>query len=583
MAVLEQFKRLVLSLSVRQRILIVLAALMVAGGLWWLARWNKDRDFKPLYTGLSGEDAGAIVAKLKESGTEYRIVDNGQAVQVPSAKVNELRLAMASAGLPKSGRIGYELFDKMNFGQTDFAEQVNYRRALEGELERTIMSVAEIEQARVHLSFAKDSLFTESKQSAKASVLVKLKEGRKLVSANVEAVKNLIASAVEGLQPELVSVVDSSGRTLGVDAKLSADEAVTDRMLEFRKKIEANLLEKVKNTLEPLLGPQRFRAGVTVDCDFSSGDQSEETFDPNKSVMVNSQRSEDTGSTVTTGGVPGTQPNLPRPPARAANGGGAINRRTENISFQTSRMVKHLKLPEGTLRRVSVSVLLDQRSHWDVVAGKPKMVLDPPTPQQLKTLKDVVSGAVGIDTARGDQVVLETMPFDVTLTAQPPPGLVPPPPGAKPGAPAIPADPAEPLWKQRNIQIMAGAVVGGLLVLGALIMIWKKGRNKTKKTSQTTVEAGADAIEGKKAGTTDDPAKQIPEAPPSSPEQFEKKEAEEALLAAQLEKEVLAGITLPESTSKKGEVLKKHIRDEIKKSPEQIANVVRTWLNANAE
>ena len=585
MEVIEQIKRLVLSLSMRQRILIVLAALMVAGGLWWLARWNKDRDFKPLYTGLSGEDAGAIVAKLKESGTEYRIVDNGQAVQVPSAKVNELRLAMASAGLPKSGRIGYELFDKMNFGQTDFAEQVNYRRALEGELERTIMSVAEIEQARVHLSFAKDSLFTESKQSAKASVLVKLKEGRKLVSANVEAVKNLIASAVEGLQPELVSVVDSSGRTLGVDAKLSADEAVTDRMLEFRKKIEANLLEKVKNTLEPLLGAQRFRAGVTVDCDFSSGDQSEETFDPNKSVMVSSQRSEDTGSTVTTGGVPGTQPNLPRPPARAANGGGAINRRTETISFQTSRMVKHLKLPEGTLKRVSVSVLLDQRSHWDVVAGKAKMVLDPPTPQQLKTLKEVVSGVVGIDTARGDQVVMETMPFDVTLAAQPPPGLVPLPPGpagAKPGAPATPAGPAEPLWMQRNIQIIAGAVVGGLLVVGALLVIWKKMRNK-KKGSRVTVEGGADAIAGRKSGTTDDPAKQIPEAPPSSPEQLETKAAEEALLAAQLEKEVLAGIKLPESTSKKGEVLKKHIRDEIKKSPEQIANVIRTWLNANTD
>ena len=223
MPLVEQLKNLVESLPIRQRILIVAAALLAAGGLWWLAHWNKERDFKPLYTGLSGEDAGAIVTKLKESGTEFRIVDNGGAVQVPSAKVNELRLAMASAGLPKSGRIGYELFDKMNFGQTDFAEQVNYRRALEGELERTIMSVAEIEQARVHLSFAKDSLFTESKQAAKASVLVKLKEGKKLISANVEAVRNLISSAVEGLQADMVSVVDSKGQLLSVDAKPTAE------------------------------------------------------------------------------------------------------------------------------------------------------------------------------------------------------------------------------------------------------------------------------------------------------------------------------------------------------------------------
>ena len=580
MAIVDQLKRLLQSLSTRQRILIGMAAVLVAGGLWWLAHWNKERDFKPLYTGLSGEDAGAIVTKLKESGTEYRIVDNGGAVQVPSAKVNELRLALASAGLPKSGRIGYELFDKMNFGQTDFAEQVNYRRALEGELERTIMSMAEIEQARVHLSFAKDSLFTESKQSAKASVLAKVKEGKKLSSPNVEAMKNLIASAVEGLQPEMVSVVDSKGQTLGVDTKLSLEEGATDRMLEFRKKVEQNLLEKVKSTLEPILGPQRFRAGVTVDCDLTSGDQSEETFDPNKSVMVNSQRSEDSGTTATTGGIPGVQPNLPRPPARALNGGGTVNRRTENISFQTSRVVRHMKLPEGTLKRVSVSVLLDQRSHWDVVAGKAKLVMDPPTPAEMKSLKDVVSAVVGIDTARGDLVVVETLPFDATRAAQPPPGLIPAPPAPALPPGAKPADPGEPLWKQQKLQIIAGAVVGGLVVLGALFMLWKKKRNK-KKGANVKVEHGAEAIEGKNSATDAGSPKQLPDSTPAqTPQELEKKAAEEAQLAAQQEKEVLAGIKLPETTTKKGEVLKKHIRDEIKKSPEAIANVVRTWLNS---
>ena len=571
---IEQLKLLFQSLSVRQRLLIALAAVSVGAGLWALAHWNKERDFKPLYTGLAGEDAGAIVAKLKESGTEYRIVEGGSVVQVPSSKVNEARLQMASAGLPKSGRIGFELFDKMNFGQTDFAEQVNYRRALEGELERSIMTMAEIEQARVHLSFAKDSLFTESKQSAKASVLVRLKTGKNLIPQNVDAVRNLVSSAVEGLQSDLVAVVDSKGQVMRGSAKVGGEEETSDRMLEYRKKMERNLLEKVNSTLEPLLGAQRFRAGVTVDCDFTSGDQSEETFDPNKSVMVNSQRSEDNGTTASTGGLPGTQSNLPRPPARPLSGAGILSRRSESVSFQTSRMVKHLKLPEGTLKRMSVSVLVDQRSHWEVVSGKPKLVMDPPTAAQLKTVKDVVSGVVGADAARGDQVVVETMAFEGTLAAEPPPGLLPAPPAAplKPNTPAAP----EPLWMQQKIQIIAGATVGVLVLLGVLVMFWKKSKRKKGNLKAETTTA---SIEGHRSATGD-PGKQIQ---PGDAEDPERKAAKEALVAAQQEKEVLAGIKLPDTTTKKGEVLKKHIRDEIKKSPESIAHVMRTWLNATHE
>ena len=564
---MDQLKRLVQSLSVRQRILIVAAAVLVGFGLWALAHWNKERDFKPLYTGLTGEDAGAIVAKLKESGTEYRIPENGGMVLVPSSKVAELRLQMASVGLPKSGRIGYELFDKMNFGQTDFAEQVNYRRALEGELERSIMSMGEIEQARVHLSFAKDSLYTESKEPAKASVLAKLKVGKKLSTANVDAVRHLISSAVEGLQPDLVSVVDSSGQLMRGSVKQGSEEETSNRMLEFRKKIEQNLLEKVNATLEPLLGAQRFRAGVTVDCDFSSGDQSEETFDPNKSVMLNSQRSEDTGTTTTTGGVPGTQPNLPRPPARPLNGSGVVSRRTENVSFQTSRVVRHMKLPEGTLKRVSVSVLVDQRLHWEVAAGKAKRVFDPPTAEELSVVKSLVSGVVGVDPTRGDQVVVQTLPFDVTLASEPPPNLIPPP--SEPRPTAGPAVPSEPLWKQKNVRLIAGASLVGLVLLGGVLFFLKKRRRKGM-----TAAIKNEAIEGKGPGKNILPGQQ---------EDPEKKAAEDAALAELREKEVLAGIKLPENMTRKGEVLKRHIRDEVKKSPDAIAHVVRTWLHAHKD
>jgi flagellar M-ring protein FliF len=339
---LDQLKRLAQALSIRQRILIIAAALAAFGGVWGLSYWNKERDFKELYSGLAADDAGAIVVKLRETGTEFRIQQNGGEILAPSAKVAELRLQMASAGLPKSGRIGYEIFDKTNFGQTDFAEQVNYRRALEGELERSVIAMQEIEQARVHIAFAKESMFTDSKQPAKASVLVKLKPGVKLAPQNVDAITHLISSAVESLQPEHVSVVDSKGKVLAGTPQQTMEGEASDRMLEYKKKLEQNVLDKVNATLEPLLGAQRFRAGVTAECDFTSGEQSEETLDPNKSVMVTSQRSEDTGTTSSVAGVPGTQSNLPRPAPRPASGAGVLS-----LSNQPSRQAPEVAAGYG--------------------------------------------------------------------------------------------------------------------------------------------------------------------------------------------------------------------------------------------
>ena len=184
------------------------------GGLAAFSRWNRERDFRPLYSSLAPDDAAAVLAKVRENGSEFRLSDNGSVVLVPSARVAELRLQMAAAGLPKSGRIGFELFDKTTFGMSDFTEQVNYHRALEGELERSVMSLAEVEQARVHITFPKDSLFLDSQKPAKASVLVKLRPGTQLSRQNVAAICQLVASAVEGLLPEAVSVLDTSGNLL---------------------------------------------------------------------------------------------------------------------------------------------------------------------------------------------------------------------------------------------------------------------------------------------------------------------------------------------------------------------------------
>ena len=175
--------KILANLTTRQRITILVVAIAVGAGLYSMVQWKKEADFRPLFTGVSPEDAASIVQKLKESGAEYRLPEGGGSVLVPSARLAELRLTMASIGLPKSGRMGFELFDKVNLGATEFTEKVNYRRALEGELERTVMALAEVETARVHLTFPKDSVFLEAQQPAKASVLIRIKPGARLSRA----------------------------------------------------------------------------------------------------------------------------------------------------------------------------------------------------------------------------------------------------------------------------------------------------------------------------------------------------------------------------------------------------------------
>ena len=211
---IAEMKKLLANLSLAQRLTILAVALAATGGIYALIHYQKESDFKPLFTGVAPEDGAAIVQKLRESGIEYRLPEGGGSVLVPSAHLAELRLTMAAAGLPKTGRIGFELFDKTNLGATEFTEHINYRRALEGELERSVMSLAEVEQARVHLTFPKDSVFLDAQQPAKASVLVKIRPHAQLAAGNVAAISHLVASAVEGLAPDAVSVLDMNGNLL---------------------------------------------------------------------------------------------------------------------------------------------------------------------------------------------------------------------------------------------------------------------------------------------------------------------------------------------------------------------------------
>jgi flagellar M-ring protein FliF len=588
---LAQVRRLFDSLTRIQKILVVAAALAVGGGMWWLNDWNRERGFQPLFTRLSAEDAGAVVAKLKESGVEYRLSENGATVLVPRARVAELRIQLASAGVPKSGRIGYELFDKNNFGITDFAEQVNYRRALEGELERSVLALAGVESARVHITPAKDSVFTDAREPAKASILITLKSNAKLPPDKVDAIAHLVSSAVQGLDPEHVSVVDHAGRLLPRTVKVTAPEETeaADRSLVYRQKIEKDLLDKINSTLEPLLGAKRFRAGVSVECDFSSGEQSEETFDPEKQVVATSQKTDEAGVAAGSGGQPGSASNLPRPALRPVSQSAPITRKTENTTYQNSRVVRKVKLPQGTIRRVSVSVLLDSHLKWEVENGKAKKTLTPPSADEIKSIRELVSGIAGADTKRGDAVIVEALTFDSTLAAEPPPGLLPPPPvKAAPESKDPKKDSGALLYgfPREQFLMMAGIAGGALLALlgGGFWLLKKRKRGKARIQADMAGDAlpsghshagvGKQIAAGAKGGAGDSPNED--ETEPDDPELVA---ARKAAIEARQAREVLGSIQMPDSSSKKAQVLTKHISHEAKKNPEGMAQIVRTWLN----
>jgi flagellar M-ring protein FliF len=549
-------KRLIDSLSWKQLVSIVLVAAGVIYGLTSLERWNRDRDFRPLYSSLSPEDAAAVLAKVKEGGTEFRLSDNGTSVLVPSAKVAEVRLQLAAAGIPKSGRIGYELFDKTNLGASDFAEQVNYHRALEGELERSVMSIAAVEQARVHITLAKESVFLESRQPAKASVLVKLRPGSQLTAQNVAAICQLTASAVDGLSPEAVSVVDMRGNLLNRARRTSTtdDPGPSGAALDYRQQIEHDLLTKINSTLEPLLGPDKFRATAAVECDFTSAEQSEESFDPSKSVMLTSQKTEDISGGAIPAGVPGTASSLPRPTSRPTTGSGGVTRRTENITYQSSHTVKHLKLPQGGIKKMSVALLVDSDVRWEGSGDKAKRIVQPPTPEKLKTIHDLVAGVIGFSTERGDQLVVESLPFESTLNPEPV-TLAPRP------TSAAPVSQLDQLLKNKYVMIGAGA---GVLVLVVLVVVAMKfvrfGKNRGAAEMDGQLGSGASA------------------SPMDLGKQIEATLAEQAALRQRQETEALNALKLPPVT-KKAEVLTKHIAEQAKKDTAPMAHVLRAWMS----
>ena len=553
---MDQWKKLLGSLSTRQRLMIGATAAAVIVALLAVSRWRQDANFAPLFAGMSADDAAAVVQKLKESGTEYRIKDgDGTTILIPSDTVAETRLQMAGVGLPRTGRAGFELFDKTNLGATEFAEHINYARAVEGELERSIRYLREVEQARVHLTFPKESVFLDSRQPAKASVLLQLKQGAKLSSQNVVAICHLVASAVEGLTPEAVSVVDARGALLSKPRRTGPEGEMPEAVAEYREKLERDMLAKIQFTLEPLLGSERFRASVAIDCDLTSGEEREETYDPEQTVVLTSTKTEESSGSGGAAGVPGTASSLPRPTKTSASGVSTL-RRSETVGYQPSKTVRQTRIPQGMVKRVSVALLLDHAVQWENQGGKQVRKLIPTAPETLKSVRDLVSAVIGLSAERGDQLVVESLAFESTLRADPLPAN----PGPQPQTPGAGGWPFDVNDKRLWAAAAAALLLLVILGLGIKRLLRRSGAKPPKVSVQTQLPPAAD-----------NPAIESPAG--EYKKQLELQAEQKRKLLAEAQEKLKAPVQ-----TEKGEVLVGHLRDSVKQDPVNAATAIRQWL-----
>lgn len=383
---------------------VVLVVLVVAGatlaGLF--LTWATTPSYSVAFTGLSEADAGQIVEQLNAMGVPYQL-EAGGTILVPADQVYEVRLQMARQGLPEGGTVGFELFSGNAFGMTEFAQKVNYRRALEGELERTIASLNGVEAVRVHIVTPERSLLTRDQAPATASVTIKMGPGRALDGSQVRAITHLVASSVEGLTPENVVVVDVNGNLLAAGGASGETAAAVeaDTRLAAEAAYAAEVQRKVEDLLNAVLGPNRSVVQASVRLDWTQREVTTQSFDPEATAVRSESNIQESysASGTTLGGVPGAASNLPTPEAEATAQAGSASeyQRSEVVTnYEVTQTQSHEVTAPGQVERLSLSVLVDGVSD----------------PAELETLRSAIAAAAGIDESRGDVLAVESLAFD---------------------------------------------------------------------------------------------------------------------------------------------------------------------------
>ncbi|NIF93351.1 flagellar basal-body MS-ring/collar protein FliF [Burkholderia sp. Cy-637] len=391
---------------------VIVTALAIAA-IVALVLWSRAPDYKVLYSNLSDRDGGAIIAALQQSNIPYQFTDAGGAILVPASMVHETRLKLASMGLPKGGSVGFELMDNQKFGISQFAEQVNYQRALEGELERTIGSINAVRAARVHLAIPKPSVFVREREAPSASVFVDLYPGRVLDDGQVLAITRMVASGVPDMPAKNVTIVDQDGNLLSQQQSAAGLDA---NQLKYVQQVERNTQKRIDAILAPMFGAGNTRAQVSADVDFSRAEQTSESYSPNGSQQQAAIRSQQTTSATEmsqsgAGGVPGALSNTPPQPASApitgASGAAGTpptpisDRKDSTTNYELNKTVSHVEQATGGIKRLSVAVVVN---NLPVADAKGHVTMQPLSADKLKQVEQLVKDAMGFDEKRGDSV-----------------------------------------------------------------------------------------------------------------------------------------------------------------------------------
>ncbi len=512
----------------------------------WL--WSRQPDYSVLFSNLSDKDGGSITAALTQQQVPYKFSESGGAILVPASMVHDVRLRLASQGLPKGGLVGFEVMENQKLGISQFAEQVNYQRALEGELARSVQSLAAVESARVHLAIPKQSGFLRDEQKPTASILVTLYAGRSLEPSQVAGVVHLVASSVPQLNQENVSIIDQNGNLLAPRNDALRAAGLDPTQLKYVQELEKTYIKRIDDILTPIVGAKNFRAQATADVDFNQTEQTAESFrpstDPSRPTIRSQQSSESASTQVGNGGVPGALSNQPPAPATApitapatATGPGTApplnTRKDATINYELDKTIRHVKQALGTVKRLSVAVVVNHKTET-LPNGKTKTA--PLSEADMKQINALVKEAMGYSQERGDTLNVANSPFTAP---------------EKEVVPDIPfwknPDNA-PLLKEGGRWLLLAALVA-FLVFGVIRPMVKRATYNEEKEKEEKAEAEAALLEEKQA-------------------------AEEGLPGH-------AGVASEEAEPEENAFERKlqAVRDMAASNPKLVANLIKEWID----
>lgn len=551
---LDRVKALGASLTVAQGASLVMAFVAVVALVSGSAYLMNRQGYVLLFSDLDAESASDVVGRLKAAKVPYQLENGGRAVRVPEGRIDELRLDFAAQGMPASGRIGFEIFDKVSFGATEFLEQVNFRRALEGEIARTISTLSEVASARVHVATAKSSLFESREQPAKASVVLKLRGNRPLAPATARGICALVAASVEGLRPESVVILDSYGRPLSKPGEEPNGGPLGGPTMERQLAVEHDLSTKLVGLLEPVVGPGRVRVNVAARLNAETEEQTEQRWDPSTAVVRSRQTTSDTTPMPqAAGGVAGTRSNLPDAAAKApapdvptvvTPEARLAGRSADTTNYEISYTTRHTVRPYGEIARLSVAVIVDDQAVTKSGPdGTVTRTFKPRERDELQKLQSLAAAAVGLDPARGDQLTVENMAFEDRAFLNEAPPLS--------------------FWERNATRLTELGRIAGIFTLGLLAFLLVV-RPVVKHALGPTMPAPATAPAGAAALPGSSGASGLPRTIKD--------------LEGAIEAELQAAEVEKASERQRIPVLAKRLGTMTQQEPEHAARLIRAWL-----